>query len=291
MSFDIVTAVTSGPVANGGTITLNYPANRDAGAYSPVGHVARARGLMSDLALNSGFNLTFGTSNITFTYRGTTPIPAASVVTVQMNRFGVDGKVQDQALNAMPRVQMKAPIEINLGAPDAAVANGVCASQTINTTATINGGLAAGGVATFDVPRNVVAAWTNTATITITGTDEYGVVITETSASGTSHAGKKAFKTVTSVVSSTSITSATVGTGDVLGLPVFIPGTASIIRELQDGAAATAGTTVAGVTATATATTGDVRGTYDPNAACNGALAFQLFALVDDPTFRGVTQA
>ena len=44
------------------------------------------------------------------------------------------------------------------------------------------------------------------------------------------------------------------------------------------GAAPTAGTIVAGVTTAggSTATTGDVRGTYDPNAACDGSKVFEL---------------
>jgi hypothetical protein len=156
----------------------------------------------------------------------------------------------------------------------------------------INGALASGGVATFDVPRNVVAAWTNTATITVTGTDEYGNTVVETSASGTSMAGKKAFKTITSVVPSANITGATVGTGDVLGLPVFLPGAGHVLSELQDGDVATAGTVVAGlsVNTESTATTADVRGTYDPNSACNGALRFELLVALPDPTHLGNAQ-
>lgn len=181
---------------------------------------------------------------------------------------------------------------VYLGAPAAADADGVCASQagTAATAMTINGALASGGVATFDKPRNVVAAWTNTATITITGTDEYGNVLVETSASGTSHTGKKAFKTITSVVPSANITGATVGTGVVLGLPVFLGGAGYILKEIMDGAAATAGTTVAGVTATASATTGDVRGTYSPNSAPNGTRIYELILALESFTFRGVAQ-
>lgn len=54
-----------------------------------------------------------------------------------------------------------------IGAPDAADADGVAASQSVGAGAsfTVNGALASGGVATFDVPRNVVAAWTDTAVV------------------------------------------------------------------------------------------------------------------------------
>jgi hypothetical protein len=48
------------------------------------------------------------------------------------------------------------------------------------------------------------------------------------------------------------------------------------------------GTFVAGVQTTPTATTGDVRGTYDPSVACNGSLQFALLCALPDPTYRGV---
>lgn len=63
----------------------------------------------------------------------------------------------------------------------------------------------------------------------------------ESSASGTTLTGTKAFKTVTAVSSSTAITSATVGTGDVLGLPVFLPSASNVLQVIVDGVARPAG--------------------------------------------------
>jgi hypothetical protein len=140
------------------------------------------------------------------------------------------------------------------------------------------------------VPRNVVAAWTTTAVLTVTGTDADGNTIVESSASGTSLAGKKAFKTITDVSTSVDITGLTVGHGDVLGLPIFVESPADVVGEIEDGAAATAGTVVGGVTTAATATTGDVRGTYDPNSACDGSAVFELDVLVASASYKGVTQ-
>jgi hypothetical protein len=160
--------------------------------------------------------------------------------------------------------------------PDAPDADGVIASQAITAAggpATgINGALASGGVATFDVPRGVVAAWTGTATMTVTGTDMYGRAQSETSGSGTSFAGKKAFKTITAVAVSADVTGATVGTGDVLGLPFRVTDGGYLVRVGWDGAMAdNAGTFVAAdATSPATATTGDTRGTFDPSSAANG---------------------
>ena len=167
-------------------------------------------------------------------------------------------------------------LQVDLGAPVAASANAICLSQSVTggVAALLNGAL--GG--TLDVPRNVVAAWTNTAVCTVTGTDVYGRTLVESSASGTSMTGKKAFKTITSVVFSASVTSATVGTGDVLGLPYRIGGKFDILAAYADNTADIASAAVvAGDATAASATTGDVRGTYDPNTACNGSVRFRLW--------------
>jgi len=163
------------------------------------------------------------------------------------------------------------PIYVSLGTPAVADADGVCASQsgTAATAMTIAGALASGGSVTFDTPRAVVGAWTGTAVLTVTGTDVYGEALVESSASGTSMTGKKAFKTVTSVVPSANITSATVGSADVLGLP-FRVSSKNKVQVRFDGAEDGA-TIVAAVDTAATATTGDIRGTIDLSGTLNGS--------------------
>src|SRR3546814_5681637 len=98
------------------------------------------------------------------------------------------------------------------------------------------------------VPRNVVitgAASVTSVTFTITGTDVFGDDLVETitgPTGATAASGKKAFKTVTAIaVSATTTAAVTVGTGDVLGLPVYLPSSGAVLKELQDGASATAG--------------------------------------------------
>ena len=80
------------------------------------------------------------------------------------------------------------------------------------------------------------------------------------------------------------------GTGDVLGLPFFVSDSVHIIKEVEDGAAAVAGTLVGGVSSAATATTGDVRGTYEPDTVCDGSTAFELIVASSDPKYLGVAQ-
>lgn len=296
-TFDVVALTLGSVVANGGAFTVGYPAGRDSGAYTGGYDHQAATNTMGLLKATDGdISVSFGASSITITNNSGSALPAGTEVWVQLDRVGDDEVTGGVAApGKMSDLQL---VMVNLGAPDVADPNGYVESQNLTsagvfsssgTAAAALAAAALGGVA--DVPRNVVAAWTTTAVLTVTGTDEYGNVIVESSASGTSMAGKKAFKTITDISVSANVTGLTVGTGDVLGLPAFLPSTGHVLKELQDGAAATAGTVVAGVsTAPATATTGDVRGTYDPNAACDGAKSFQLAVLFGDPSYKGVAQ-
>lgn len=191
---------------------------------------------------------------------------------------------------------------LTLGAPIASDDDGIMVSSSPGAGAlTFGGALVSGGQAVFDSPRNVIITSGGNdsgITFTITGKDEYGntMIETITGANTGIAAGKKAFAVVTTTPTKSGSAAGTVkiGTGDVLGLPVFLPGTAAafILKELQDGAVATAGTAVAGVTTSggSTATTGDVRGTYDPNAACDGAKVFELLVALPNPQFLGMAQ-
>ena len=286
-------------VATSGTVTFSYPANTNAGSFADYGHKIWVDKLQKLLSSPSDFTVSFGASDITITYNGSTTLPVDTRLNAQFNLKGADdGEIEtDIDDNTVKRSQLMNLVNINLGAADTADANGYVESQdltsagvfSVNTTAAAAIAAAAlNGEA--DVARNVVAAWTGTAVLTITGTDEYGNTVVESSASGTSLVGKKAFKTVTGISSSANITGLTVGTGDVLGLPFYVSNSAYIVKELEDGAAATAGTLVGGVSTAATATTGDVRGTYDPNSACDGAKAFDLIVATGDPKYLGVAQ-
>ncbi|CUW38790.1 exported protein of unknown function [Magnetospirillum sp. XM-1] len=295
--FDVASFTLGSSLAASGTATVSYPSGRSKGSYVGVGnkgHVLVVNG--NTYVSPTHFALTFNAnaSNITLTWGAGMPtIASGTTCSLQINRLGPDDYITRPTTDVVKVINASVQL-INLGSPNVADADGVAASQsvTIATTplAVINGALATSGVATFDVPRNVVAAWTGTAVLTVTGTDEFGNTVVESSASGTSLAGKKAFKTVTSASFSANVTSATIGTGDVLGLPVYLPATGLVLHELEDGATATAGTVVAGVTTKATATTGDVRGTYDPNSACDGSKGFVLVAAIPDASNRGVSQ-
>jgi hypothetical protein len=191
-------------------------------------------------------------------------------------------------------------IKVALGSPATADANGHCVSQdltsagvfSVSVTAAV--AIAAGALAgTQIVPRNVVAAWTTTATLTITGTDEYGETMSESSAAGTSMTGKKAFKTITNIETDTNITGLTVGDGQVLGLPYFLTDLSDIVQCVFNGVIDTTPGGVVGVTTTATATTGDIRGTVAPQTLDGSAVVVWMHCQGTDlkQDLVGVTQA
>lgn len=180
--------------------------------------------------------------------------------------------------------------------PVVAAANNIATTQDVTLVALnaiLNGAAVSGGVATFDVPRNVVAAWTGTAVLTVRGTDAYGQAITESSASGVALNGVKAFKTITRVSTSADITALTVGSGVKLGLK-YRPVVGGFVRGRLNEDSADAGTYVAPSRVAATAITVDVRGTYAYAGTANGANAFTVIYFVkpgpDDTDLFGVTQ-
>ena len=115
--------------------------------------------------------------------------------------------------------------------------------------------------------------------LTVSGYDYYGQAMTEVIATGTTSSsvanvsGKKAFYQVSSIAINGSLPVAiTVGTTDVLGLPLRVFDAGYIVRVGWNNTLANdAGTFVtADMTTPATSTTGDVRGTYVPSSATNG---------------------
>ena len=133
----------------------------------------------------------------------------------------------------------------------------------------------------FDVPRaasvTLGSGSPTTRTVTITGYDVYGQAMSEQIITGTTPSttvnGKKAFYQVASAtISGSAVVTISLGTSDILGLPVRVTSGSYLGSVNYAGAFTTdSGTfTVADTTNPATATTGDVRGTYVPSAATNG---------------------
>jgi hypothetical protein len=200
---------------------------------------------------------------------------------------------------SQPGVYMS-PINVYDIVPVALDADGICAQQTLAAAgnALLNGALASGGTVTLDVPRNVIvdAAGAATAVLTVTGTDVYGIPMSEaiTLNGATAVAGKKAFKTITRIAASIAATDFFVGTGDVFGLPIRAD-SRNYVQTAWGGAFVTTGTFAAADATAATTTTGDVRGTFAPADAADASKRLTLYVFVaDDDTqtgLYGVTQA
>lgn len=136
-------------------------------------------------------------------------------------------------------------------------------------------------VVQLDVPRAVgvtIGAGTITnRNVTISGWDYYGQPMSEVIATGTTQSttvnGKKAFYQISSATVSGAVgATIALGTTDILGIPVRMTNVAYVASVRWDSTLAEdAGTFVAAVTTTATTTSGDVRGTYVPSSATDGA--------------------
>lgn len=187
---------------------------------------------------------------------------------------------------------ISSPVFIYEITPAALSSNAISTTQAVAAAGnlTITGALATAGVATMDVPRCVTitsASGTDvTQTATFTGTDTYGIATVETvSLSGLSTvSGLKAFKTVSKVAMSAATTgNVTAGSGDKFGVPYRINKLGSL-QAFWDATwnSGSGTTTVAVTTSPATATTGDVRGTYLPATASDGTRTLALWVYADN---------
>lgn len=295
MTIATVKGILAAPVATGGTFVVGYPAGKDRGSFS-TGVVHKLSVLQRQFSFPEDFTIVFGAASATITYNGATTLPAGSPYTMQFHELGTANPVFDQA----SAQQVYTPLvlgNLNLGSPGAASANSILLSAAVTAAVgaatALTGALVSGGVANLDARtgRNVVAAWTGAAILTVRGFDMFGKPMTESSASGISFTGKKAFKTVTSIQFNADVTACTIGTGVVLGLPAYVPNVALVLKESQDNAAAAAGTIVAGLAgAKPTATNADIRGTYVAASAPDGSKSYALTVALADPAYLGAVQ-
>lgn len=291
--------ILSAAVATGGTFTVGYPDGYNGGHFTGgVRHVITSS--YGTMYAPDDFTVSFANALATVTYNGATTLAKGTEVWVE---FDEPGRSRDELVNfSPPGFMYPAPLYlINLGSPIAADPDGIATAQLFGAAGgfTLDGATVSGGVASADVPRNVtltVATSNHSArTVTVTGTRAGDVVVEEiTGPNNSTVQGKKAFDTVTSVAVDGAVATngISVGWGDKLGLPVHVPSTKCVIAEMEDLASVTAGTTVAGLGAgtKSTATTGDTRGTYDPNSPCNGTKAFMLLVALPHPDYQGNTQ-
>lgn len=165
-------------------------------------------------------------------------------------------------------------VRISFGAPILALATAVLSAQSIATAGSTTTTLLANN--TVDAPwgRNLtyVASGASTATVTVSGLDYLGQIVTEVvTLNGTTPVvGLKAIKVILSVTwTATGGTTMNIGVGARLGLPYKC---IKVDHETSDGVVAAAGTLTAPVlTDPQTTSTGDPRGTYTTTTTLDGA--------------------
>lgn len=280
-------------VPTAGTFVVGYPTGFSRASFVR-GTKHRMTALGTLMLAPASFTVALNAASATVTYNGATTLPAGTEIWFEFDTGAASFRDGPDAYRS-PQTVPAFPVVIDLGNPVAASANAILLSAAITAAApvtTFTGAAAVAGAVTLDVPRNVVAAWTTTAVMTVDGFDIYGQPMRESSASGTSMTGAKAFSRITRVAVSANVTGCTVGTGTVLGLPIRLLNAANVVRETLDNATATAGTLVAGLAAgtVSTATTADVRGTYVPNSAPDGSRCYALYCLLTDPADYGNPQ-
>lgn len=191
----------------------------------------------------------------------------------------------------------------------------IAGTQAMSTSLTLAGPTLTRGTAILDVPRSVRIVNTGTndlsgTNVTVSGFDQYGARMTATLAAPAATATvetDKTFKSVTSIAfPGTSANVVSAGTGDRFGLPYRVTnasyvvstamiGTGTAVIALDQGTVRPADTT-----SPATASTGDVRGWYQPASASNGTRILLVAAYAQDnqagplatqANVYGVTQA
>jgi hypothetical protein len=291
----------SADLVDGGTIDFSPPAGRTVGHFimptvlsiSPQHSAVWGGGNV--LQYGRGFTLAQQGSPATlirYTHRSTT-IPAGNRLTLSLAEPGMAITLASK-INRVMGVSGPTTggvVLMNLGNPLTASANAFCTAQAIAgaANAVLNGALTVGGVGIPDVPRSLQMVSSNAGdtaqTVTVYGRDAYAQPMTERrTLNGTTIVQfVKAFARIDRIaVSAVMAGNLTVGTNTVLGLPAFLPNAGLILKELLNGANATAGTTVAGLQAVGSLTSADVRGTYVPNSAPDGVRSFQIIAFLPD---------
>lgn len=256
----------------------------------------------------------FGTGNGgtgTYTLNQAINIANTTALSLQSNVAFDDPAPMDLGVGPLGRVYVFDTI------PQAAVTSNIAATQT--PTGAGNLTLTAGTsvksvvrndgvtVLQLDCPRAVSVSLVTGGTArayTISGYDYYGQSMSEviTSVAAATTNGKKAFYQIVSVSGAgASTTAVTVGTTQLLGLPVRVTDGGYLCHVGWNGSfSIDSGTLAVAITATATTTTGDVRGTFSPSSAPDGikrlVLGIMLPGIAVGPNATrvgalGVTQA
>lgn len=263
---------------------------------------------------NGSYITAFGTGTGgvgTYTLSASSSATGSITITAAGNASFNDPSAMDLGVGPLGRIYVFDVV------PQAASTSNIAATQTPtgagNLTLTAGAGVQQvvrnDGVTVYqlDCPRAVAVSLVTGGTArayTISGYDYYGQPMSEviTSVAAATTNGKKAFYQISSVSGAgASVTAVTVGTTQLIGLPVRVTDGGYLCHVGWSGSfALDTGTLAVAVTAAATTTTGDVRGTFSPSSAPDGikrlVLGIMLPGIAVGPNSTrtgalGVTQA
>jgi hypothetical protein len=247
-----------------GMLTLPYPEGKNEGHFfGGVNHTLSIEG--NFFRSPRDFTLLTQPDRILFTWQGKFALPAGALLNVQAEipggDFYFDAKLGITVLNMVHSPMFM----VNLASPAASDDHYWVAQGAVSGTHPLK-------LAHTQTPiaRNLVihsSGDNSHATFIIEGEDLYrrGMLEKITAPATGKAEGRKAFTMVHRITSTHPCNGTiSVGTGDRLGLPVFLPSRGYLLREIINGDAVTGGIIFAGETAPPTAITGDRRGTYTP---------------------------
>jgi hypothetical protein len=239
---------------------------------------------VSGTGITTGSYITaFGTGSGgvgTYTVSASSSATGAITIYASGDAYLGDPAPMDLGVGPLGRVYIWDCIPQTLQTANIAASQTASASGAVTLTAgtSAKSVINASGVTVIQLnsPRALQINTSTTArTITISGYDYFGQPMTEAitvATAGTAKSGKKAFYQIASATINGSATAVTIGTTDILGLPVRAIDAGYVVKVgWNNTLAQDAGTFVAAdMTTPATSTTGDVRGTYTPSSASDG---------------------
>ncbi len=209
--------------------------------------------------------------------------PAQTYMGTNVNSNLGDPSPMDLGVGPVGRIYVWDTVPLTKGAANIAAASAYTGAITLTAGTGVTSVVRSDGVTALqlDVPRAVsvtIGAGTITdRNVTVTGYDYYGQKMSEVIATGTTQSttvnGKKAFfQIISASVSGAVGATISLGTADIFGSPVRFTNRGYLARVGWDNTLAeNAATATVADTATATTTTGDVRGTVAPSSAADGA--------------------
>lgn len=273
------------PLPMNGTLSMPYPADKNEGHFfSAINHTMSAGA--SFFRAPRDFIITTQPDRIVLTWRGQNTIPSGTIINLQLEEpCGEFYRDLKQGL-VVPNLVESRMFLINLTAPRLSYPDYYVTTTNIPEPRLLP--LINNEVTT---PRNVVIHSTSNnvhCEFTIEGEDIFKremVEVINGPNTGVSQ-GNKAFTRIHRIKANQSCQGeVSIGIGNKLGLPVFLPGPGYVISEIINGQRVYGGTITSGERNVPGPRTGDTRGTYTPpdNFPLNGKNTIHLLVSLPNP--------